>query len=136
MWNFFTKVSIPNVPAEFKTVCGVCKTEYEMHTGWGTGTMARHLETHGILKDSGISLKQAQISGFPGAKPGAGMFFYNRKKMIDEFSRYVVLDEKPFVMGARTILYTVDYNRHIARSHEVHLRKRLICASLILTLNY
>ncbi|KAJ8430732.1 LOW QUALITY PROTEIN: hypothetical protein Cgig2_001305 [Carnegiea gigantea] len=47
-------------------------TKYKMHTGWGTGTMARHLETHGILKDSGISLNQAQISGFPGAKPGAG----------------------------------------------------------------
>ena len=27
------------------------------------------------------------------------MFFYNQKKMIDEFSKYVVLDEKSFVMG-------------------------------------
>jgi len=48
VWRFFIKVPILNVPGEFKTVCGVCKTEYEMHTGWGTGTMARHLETHGI----------------------------------------------------------------------------------------
>ncbi|KAJ8443811.1 hypothetical protein Cgig2_017292 [Carnegiea gigantea] len=61
------------------------ETEYEMHTGWGIGTMARHLESHDILKDSGISLNQAQIFGFPGEKSGASM--------------YVVLDEKPFVMG-------------------------------------
>ena len=68
VWNFFTKVPIPNVPAEFKTVCGVCKTEYEMHTEWGSGTTARHLETHDILKDSGISLNQAQIFGVPTGK--------------------------------------------------------------------
>ena len=30
--NFFTKVPVPNVPGEFKTMCWVCKTEYEMHT--------------------------------------------------------------------------------------------------------
>ncbi|KAJ8441089.1 hypothetical protein Cgig2_000350 [Carnegiea gigantea] len=48
---------------EFKTMCGVCKTKYEIYTGWGTGAMARHLETHGILTDSGISLNQAQIFG-------------------------------------------------------------------------
>ncbi|KAJ8441432.1 hypothetical protein Cgig2_023618 [Carnegiea gigantea] len=45
--------------------------KYKMHTGWGTGTMAQHLETYGILKDRGISLNQAQIFGFPGAKPDA-----------------------------------------------------------------
>jgi len=61
-------------------VCGACKTKYEMHTEWGTGTMAQHLETHDILRDSGISLNQAQIFGFVGEKHDAGMFFYNRKK--------------------------------------------------------
>jgi len=80
MWNFFTKVSVLDVHGESKTVCGVCEMEYEMHTRWETGTIVRHLETHGLLKDSDISLNQAQISGFPGAKSSAGMFFYNRKK--------------------------------------------------------
>ena len=40
VWKFFIKVLVPNVPREFKTMCGVCKTEYEMHTRWRTGTMA------------------------------------------------------------------------------------------------
>ncbi|KAJ8419340.1 hypothetical protein Cgig2_025583 [Carnegiea gigantea] len=55
--NFFTKVSVPNMPGEFKSVCRE------------SGTIARHLETHSILKDYGISLNQAQIFGFQGQKP-------------------------------------------------------------------
>ena len=62
------------MPGEFKIVYGNRNMKYEMHTGWEIGTMALHLETHGILKDSGISLNQTQISEFPRAKPGQVCF--------------------------------------------------------------
>ena len=69
VWRFFIKVPILNVPGEFKTVCGVCKTEYEMHTGWGTGTMVRHLETHDILRIVAYHLIKHKFSGSQGQNP-------------------------------------------------------------------
>ena len=51
------------------------------------------------FKGHGIWLNEAQIFEFLGSKSNTSIFFYNQKKMIDEFNRYVVLGEKPFMMG-------------------------------------
>ncbi|KAJ8435666.1 hypothetical protein Cgig2_014247 [Carnegiea gigantea] len=56
VWNFFTTVSVSNVPRQFKTVCEV----------WKRTPNGELEQWH---DDSGISLNQAQIFGFPGANP-------------------------------------------------------------------
>ncbi|KAJ8429685.1 hypothetical protein Cgig2_004484 [Carnegiea gigantea] len=81
-----------------KIVCGVCKTEYEMHTGWGIGTITRHLETYDILKDSGISLNQAQIFGFPGPKLDAE----DDEDEIDQFVQLSFSSDSEALGGSST----------------------------------
>ena len=49
--------------------------------------------------DSG-NVGQTQLHGYASYTPGAGMpFVYNRERMIDEFSKYVILDELSFSHG-------------------------------------
>ena len=77
---------------------------YKWQKNDGTGTLARHLNPgHGLGpegEDAGNNDGQTQISGFASQTPGAGMpFIYNRDRMIDEFSKYVLLDELPFTHG-------------------------------------
>lgn len=65
--------------------------------------MARHLKKGHNLGPDGAERddsRQAQIHGYATTTPGAGMpFVYNRDRMIDEFSKYVILDELPFTHG-------------------------------------
>ena len=103
VWQYYDKKPLSD-PKKFELTCLVCiergmaPAKFAYATNQGTGTYARHLKNaHQITKEEPLERGQAQIAGY--TTPGAGIFVYNRDRMIDGMAKLVCRDELPFSHG-------------------------------------